>query len=87
MMKINYTAIVGLIAGTCTTISLLPQVIKTFKTKETKDISMAMYIILISGMLLWIIYGVLIDAPPVILANAFSLLLALIVLIFKIKYG
>ena len=87
MMDINYTVIVGLIAGACTTISLLPQVIKTFKTRETKDISMAMYIILISGMLLWIIYGVLIEAPPVILANSFSLLLALIVLILKIKYG
>jgi len=87
MMKINYTAIIGLIAGTCTTLSLLPQVIKTIKTRETKDISMAMYIILMSGMLLWIIYGVLIEAPPVILANAFSLLLALIVLILKIKYG
>lgn len=86
-MNINFTAIVGLIAGAFTTFSLLPQVMKTVKTKETKDISMAMYIILISGMLLWIIYGVLIDAPPVILANAFSLLLALIVLIFKIKYG
>jgi len=86
-MDINYTAIVGLIAGAFTTISLLPQVIKTIKTKETKDISMATYIILISGMLLWIVYGVLIDAPPVILANAFSLLLALIVLIFKIKHG
>lgn len=87
MMNINFTAIVGLIAGAFTTFSLLPQVMKTVKTKETKDISMAMYIILISGMLLWIIYGVLIDAPPVILANALSLLLALIILIFKIKYG
>jgi MtN3 and saliva related transmembrane protein len=86
-MNINFTAIVGLIAGAFTTFSLLPQVMKTIRTRETKDISMAMYIILISGMLLWIIYGVLIDAPPVILANAFSLLLALIVLIFKIKYG
>ncbi len=86
-MNINYTAIIGLIAGACTTISLLPQVIKTIKTKETKDISMAMYIILITGMLLWIIYGVLINAHPVIAANAFSLLLALIVLILKIKYG
>ncbi|MBI5674892.1 MAG: SemiSWEET transporter [Nitrospirae bacterium] len=86
-MNINYTAVIGLIAGACTTISLLPQVIKTFKTRETKDISMAMYIILISGMLLWIIYGVLIEAPPVILANALSMLLALIILIFKIKYG
>lgn len=87
MMKINYTDVVGLIAGTFTTISLLPQVIKTIKTRETKDISMAMYIILITGMILWIIYGVLIESQPVILANAVSMLLAFIVLIFKIKYG
>jgi len=87
MMNANYTSVVGLIAGACTTISLLPQVIKTIKMKETKDISMAMYIILITGMLLWIIYGVLIGSQPVILANAVSMLLALIVLIFKIKYG
>lgn len=86
-MDINYIAIIGLIAGTCTTISFLPQVIKIIKTKETKDISISMYIILATGMLLWIIYGIFIEALPVILANTISFVFATIILIFKIRYG
>ncbi|MEE8328321.1 MAG: SemiSWEET transporter [Thermodesulfovibrionia bacterium] len=86
-MDINYIAIIGLIAGTCTTISFLPQVIKIIKTKETKDISISMYIILATGMLLWIIYGIFIEALPVILANTISFIFATIVLSLKIRYG
>ena len=86
-MDINYIAIIGLIAGTCTTISFLPQVIKTIKIKETKDISISMYIVLATGMLLWMTYGILIKDLPVILANSISFILAAIVLILKIKYG
>ncbi len=86
-MDINYIAIIGLIAGTCTTISFLPQVIKIIKTKETKDISISMYIVLATGILLWMIYGILIKDLPVILANSISFVLAIIVLILKIKYG
>ena len=73
-MKIDYIAVIGLIAGTLTTASLLPQVIKTIRIKETRDISISMYIILATGMLLWVIYGALIDALPIILANTFSLI-------------
>lgn len=87
MMDINHIAIIGLIAGTCTTISFLPQVIKAIKIKETKDISLSMYIILAIGILLWIIYGILIESLPVILANSISFVLASIILILKIKYG
>ena len=86
-MKIDYIVVIGLIAGTLTTASLLPQVIKTFRIKETKDLSLSMYIILATGMLLWVMYGVLIDSFPVIAANAISFILATIVLILKIKYG
>ena len=86
-MKIDYIVVIGLIAGTCTTLSLLPQVIKTIRLKETKDISLSMYIILATGMLLWVIYGVLIEAFPVIAANVISFILATMVLILKIKYG
>ena len=86
-MKIDYIAVIGLIAGTCTTISLLPQLIKTIRLKETKDISLSMYIILATGMLLWVMYGVLIESFPVIAANAISFILATIVLTLKIKYG
>jgi MtN3 and saliva related transmembrane protein len=87
LMSINDITIIGLIAGTCTTISFIPQVIKTIKTKETKDISIAMYIILIIGILFWIIYGILIRDFPVILANSIAFLLTTIILILKIKYS
>lgn len=86
-MNDNTITIIGLIAGTCTTLSFLPQVLKTMKTKQTKDISMAMYIVLAAGLFTWIIYGILTSALPVILANAFSLTCAVIILILKMKYG
>ncbi len=86
-MQIDHISIIGLVAGACTTLSLLPQVIKSIKTKETKDLSLYMFILLAAGLLLWIIYGVLINAVPIILANLFTLVLTIIVLFFKIKYG
>ena len=60
---------IGFIAGTCTTLSLVPQVVKTVRTSETKDISLFMFIILAIGLLFWIFYGVLIKEMPIILAN------------------
>lgn len=86
-MNNDHIIIIGLIAGTLTTISLLPQVIKTIKIKETKDISTLMYLILMSGMLLWTTYGILIHSIPIILANAFSFILAAVMVFLKIKYG
>lgn len=81
----NLITIIGLIAATCTTISFIPQVIKIIKTKGTKDISLLMYIIMTAGLLLWLIYGLIIHDLPIILANAISSVLVIIVLIFKIK--
>ncbi len=86
-METNYIAIIGLIAGTCTTISFLPQVIRTFRTKATKDISLSMYIILAAGLITWTVYGILIEAFPIILANSVSFVLAAFILILKLKYG
>jgi MtN3 and saliva related transmembrane protein len=83
----NYIAVIGLLAGACTALSFLPQVIKTFGTKETKDISLPMYIILAAGILLWIIYGILIHDLPVIIANSISFTLVSIMLILKVKHG
>ncbi len=87
LMDDNYIALIGLAAGTCTTLSFLPQLIKTIRIKETKDLSLSMYIILATGMLLWTIYGILISAFPVVLANALSLVCALIILGLKLRYG
>jgi MtN3 and saliva related transmembrane protein len=83
----DYIALIGLLAGTCTTVSFLPQVIKTFRLKETRDISLSMYLILAAGIFLWIIYGLLIKDLPVILANSISFALASSILILKIKHG
>lgn len=83
----NLFTLLGLTAGMLTTVSFLPQVIKTWKMKETKDLSLWMYIVLCTGIMLWIVYGVLIKDLPLIVANSFSLVLASIILFFKIKCG
>lgn len=78
--------ILGFIAGSLTTISFLPQVIKTWKTKSTKDISLVMFIVFSIGVFLWFLYGICIRSIPVICANLVTLILASIILTFKIKY-
>lgn len=83
----NYTLIIGLVAAILGTICYLPQVIKILKTKETRDLSLWMYITLTSGMVLWIIYGVLASQLPIILANGIALVLTIPILYLKIKHG
>ncbi len=78
---------IGLLAAICTTASFLPQVVKTWKSKKTKDISFLMYAILAMGLLLWLVYGIIIRDIPLIMANSISLGLAFCVLFLKIKHG
>ena len=78
--------ILGLTAAICTTISFLPQAIKTIKTKQTKDLSLGMYSVLTAGVLLWIIYGILIEDLPIILANGITFIFTSTILILIIKY-
>jgi MtN3 and saliva related transmembrane protein len=79
--------VIGLTAGALTTLSYVPQVIKTLKTKSTKDISVGMFVTLALGLAMWTFYGFSINSMPVIVANIVSLTLVFVVLIFKIKYG
>lgn len=79
--------LVGLLAGTLTTISFLPQVLKTWKSKSAKDISLGMFLTFCIGVLLWIVYGVAVSDIPVILTNAATLVLAGTVLWLKFKYN
>jgi len=78
--------ILGLLAALLTTIAFLPQVIKIWKTQKTGDISLIMYIILVTGVFLWLIYGFLIEDLPLIIANLITLILVSFVLFLKIKY-
>ena len=78
--------IVGYIAAIFTTISFVPQAIHTIKTKDTKGISLPMYILFTTGVFLWLVYGAYFKMIPVIIANTITLVLASVILSFKIKY-
>jgi len=86
-MDINWITLIGLMGAACTTIAGLPQVIKILKTKRTRDISLLMYIVLIVGLFLWLIYGLAIKDLPLIVANTITFSLAAVVLILKLKHG
>lgn len=78
--------ILGLVAATLTTVAFLPQLIKTWKSKSAKDVSLGMLITFCIGVFLWLIYGIYLQALPIILANLLTLIFNLIILGFKIKY-
>jgi MtN3 and saliva related transmembrane protein len=80
------TQIIGLTAGILTASSLLPQLTKTIKEKEAEDISLLMLLVLLSGISLWIFYGIRRDDFPIIITNSFSLLLNVIMIFLRIKY-
>lgn len=76
----------GMVAGTISAITFLPQVIKTWKSKSAKDISMLMFSFATISVILWLIYGIIINNWPVIYTNGCVLILSLIMLYFKLKF-
>ena len=81
----DYTSIIGNIAALLTTISFLPQAIKTIKTKDTGGLSFPMYLLFVTGVSLWLIYGALNNQMPIIIGNLITLILAGIILGFMIQ--
>jgi MtN3 and saliva related transmembrane protein len=81
----NWISVIGLIAAVLTSTSFLPQALKTIRTKDTTSISLSMYILFTLGTLMWFIYGIASNNLPVWLANGFTLILASIILYFKIQ--
>jgi MtN3 and saliva related transmembrane protein len=78
--------ILGLIAGTITSITFLPQVIKVWQTKSAKDLSLMMLLLLMLGVILWLIYGLILMNVAIIYTNSMVLAMSLILLFFKLKY-
>jgi len=76
----------GLIAGALTTVAFIPQVVKTWKSRHTLDISLGMFSIFSVGVFLWLLYGIQLDALPIILSNGITLVLSLTILVFKLRY-
>lgn len=81
----NMETFIGYLAAGCTTIAFLPQDIKVYKTKHTKDISFLMFLLLNVGLVLWLTYGLMIESIPIILANALTIVMSVYILTIKIK--
>ncbi len=82
----NHTELLGLIAGLFTTVAFVPQVVKIWKSRHAKDISLAMFAIFSTGVALWIVYGFTIGSLPVILSNSITFALALAILALKLYF-
>lgn len=79
--------LVGYVAATLTTAAFLPQVFQIWQSKSTKDLSLPTLLSFIAGVSIWLIYGLLVKSAPIIVANAVTLVLNLVILRFKLKYG
>ncbi|MBI4293680.1 MAG: SemiSWEET transporter [Betaproteobacteria bacterium] len=77
---------VGFVAGTLTTIAFIPQVIRIWRTRSARDISLGMYWVFTAGVALWVIYGFMLDALPVIVTNGITLVLSATVLVLKLRF-
>ena len=76
----------GIVAGFCTTLSLVPQIMKTYRTRHTEDLSLGMFCLLAVGVAMWFVYGILISELPIVIANAITFVLVNYLIIMKLKY-
>ncbi len=85
-MNADLTQWIGIAAGVCTAVSLIPQIVKILKEKKSEDISFAYLSVLLVGLALWIVYGILRDDVPVIATNVVSVIINLVTVFVGLKY-
>ena len=78
---------IGFLAGTLTTLAFVPQTIKSWRTRSVNDLSLAMLIAFNSGIVLWMVYGVLIGSTPILVANTATIVQSLTLLALKLRSG
>lgn len=78
--------LLGFLAGALTTASFIPQVLKTWRSRSTEDISLGMFSLFCAGLVLWTAYGAMLRSLPIVLWNSITLILAGTILIFKLRY-
>lgn len=86
MLNSNLNEIIGFIAAVLTTASFVPQAWHTFKSRDVRGISLGMYSAMTTGVACWLVYGWLIGAWPIIIANFITLVLAATILVMKLRY-
>lgn len=79
--------LIGFAAATCTTVAYAPQAIKVWKTRSTGDISLGMFLAMVLGLALWLVYGLLSGDAPLVAANTITMVLAGGILLMKLRYG
>jgi MtN3 and saliva related transmembrane protein len=77
----------GYLAAVMTTLAFVPQAIKTIRTKDTRSISLGMYVVFTAGIAMWLVYGIALNSMPMILANIVTFLLSATILGLKLKHG
>ncbi len=78
---------IGAIAAVLTTAAFVPQVLRTWRTRSTKDISLGMFVVYCAGIFLWLVYGLMLGDGPLIFSNAITFALAATILGLKLKHG
>lgn len=78
--------IIGLIAAVLTTSAYVPQAYKAWKTKSANSVSLAMYLIMLTGIILWLVYGIHLNSISMILANSVTIILTIVIIFFKLRY-
>lgn len=79
--------IIGYLAAIFTTAAYVPQTLKVLREKHTKSLSLGMYVMMTSGIGLWTIYGMMLQSPPLIIANGLTFLMAFTILLMKLRHG
>jgi MtN3 and saliva related transmembrane protein len=87
MSALPLDGLVGYIAAFLTTISFIPQAWMTWKTRRAEGVSLGMYALFTCGVGMWLLYGLMLGAWPIVIANAITLALALFILVMKIRFG
>jgi len=85
-MEMTLARGIGIVAGFLTTVSFVPQVLKVYKTRHTKDLSIFMLLLFCAGVALWTLFGILLAEVAIIVPNAVTLILAAYILAMKVKY-
>ena len=77
---------IGYFAAVCTTMAFLPQAVRVYKTKQTKDISLGTFILMAVGVAAWLVYGIIVKSMPILLANFITLILVLYIFMMKLRF-
>lgn len=86
-MTLSLADVVGSAAAVLTTLSFLPQVLHTLKTRDVSGISLVMYSAFTAGVVLWLVYGLLLGSWPIVIANVITVMLALAIVVMKLVFG